>query len=165
MDQKLRHRSQFVLTTVFFNFGRKKIENLRFKNGHFSTICGHFLGNYIVIFHKTEIQTVILRCLVYKNIDWIKSYNKILVKIFIFLCLKMHHFRANLPKWVLTPQKETNCHIFKIATFSKLFGGFMAHIIRQNADKRIKYFFELFTNKFFEHTFVSLLMDESISRY
>ena len=25
----------------------------------------------------------------------------------------MHHFRASLPKWVLTPQKETSCHIFK----------------------------------------------------
>ena len=40
----------------------KKIKNICFKNGHFSTICGHFFGNYIDIFHKTEIQTVILRC-------------------------------------------------------------------------------------------------------
>jgi hypothetical protein len=52
---------------VFFNFGRKKNENLSFKNGHFLTICGHFYGNYIYIFHKTEIQTVILRCLVCLN--------------------------------------------------------------------------------------------------
>ena len=27
----------------------------------------------------------------------------------------MDHFRASLPKWVLTPQMETNSHIFKVA--------------------------------------------------
>ena len=30
----------------------------------------------------------------------------------------------------LTPQKETSCHIFKAAIFSKLFGDFMRHTIR-----------------------------------
>ena len=44
--------------------------------------------------------------------------------------LKMHYFRGSLPKWVLTPQKETSCHIFKIAIFSKFFGEFMSPIIR-----------------------------------
>ena len=34
-----------------------------------------FFGNYIDIFHKTEIQTVILRCLVCLNLNWIKSYD------------------------------------------------------------------------------------------
>ena len=33
-----------------------------------------FFGNYINIFHKTEIQTVILRCLMGLNLDWVKSY-------------------------------------------------------------------------------------------
>ena len=61
------------LTTEFFNFGRKKPENLSFKNVHFSTISGHFLANYMNIFHKTEIQTVILRCLVCLNLNWVKS--------------------------------------------------------------------------------------------
>ena len=58
------HKSYIFLTTVFFNLGRKKTENSSFKNGHFLTICGHVFGNYIDIFHKTEIQMVILRCLV-----------------------------------------------------------------------------------------------------
>ena len=79
----------------------KKIKDKCFKNGHFLTICGHFFGNYIDIFHKTEIQMVILRCIVCLNLNWIKSYNIMLVKK-IFLCLKMHHFRAILPKWILT---------------------------------------------------------------
>ena len=105
---------------------------------------------------------VLLRCLVCKNLNWIKSYNKILVKIFIFSCLKMPHFRSNLPKWVLTPQKENSCHIFKMPTFSKLFGCFMAHIIRQNAGETIKYFFEFFNYKDFQFTFVSLFMHKSI---
>ena len=65
------------LTSLFFNFGRKKIKDKCFKNGHFLTICGHFFGNYIDIFHKTEIQTVILRCILCLNVNWIKSYDAI----------------------------------------------------------------------------------------
>ena len=30
--------------------------------GHFTSISGHFSANYIKIFHKTEVQTVTLRC-------------------------------------------------------------------------------------------------------
>ena len=37
------------------------------------TISGHFFAYYIKIFHKTEIQKVILRCLVCLNPYWIKS--------------------------------------------------------------------------------------------
>ena len=51
------------------------IQNLQFINGHFMTISGHFFVNYMNIFHKTEISTVILRCLTYLNLNWIKSYN------------------------------------------------------------------------------------------
>ena len=73
MDQKLRHKSQMFLRTEFFYFGRKNTENLSFKNGHFSTISGHFFANYINIFHKTGIPTIILRCLTCLNLNWIKS--------------------------------------------------------------------------------------------
>ena len=118
---------QFI---YFFNFVRKKTENLWLMNGGFTTISGHFFANYIKIFHKTEIQTVILRCLVCLNLNWIKSNNTILAKLFIFSCLKIHYFRASLPKWVLTPPKETSSHIFKMALFPKFFGAFMKHIIR-----------------------------------
>ena len=90
--------TQFFLTSVFFNFGRKKNENLSFKNGHYSTICGHFFGTYIEIFHRTEIQPVILRHLVCLNLNWIKSYDILLAKIVFFSSLKMHYFRASLPK-------------------------------------------------------------------
>ena len=44
-------------------------------NGHFTTIYGHVFANYIDIFHKTEIQTVILRCLVCLNLNLVKSYD------------------------------------------------------------------------------------------
>ena len=40
-----------------------------------TTISGHFFANYISIFHKTEIQTVILRCLTDLNLLWYKSYD------------------------------------------------------------------------------------------
>ena len=59
----------------------------------------------------------------------------------------MHLFRGILPKSVLTPQNETICHFFKMTIFSKFFGDFMRHIIRYNAVKKIKYFFELFINE------------------
>ena len=42
-----------------------------------------------------------------------------------------------LPKWVLTPQKETSSHIFKRAIFSKKFGDLISHIIRLYAGKVI----------------------------
>ena len=42
LGQKLQHKPQFVLRIVFFNFGRKKSENLILKNGH--------LGPFVVIF-------------------------------------------------------------------------------------------------------------------
>ena len=44
-----------------------------------------FFANYIKIFHKTEIQTVILRCLVCLNPNWIKSNAMISVKIIFFM--------------------------------------------------------------------------------
>ena len=49
-----------------------------------------------------------------------------------------------------------------MAIFSKFFGGFMIHIIRLNAGKGIKYFFELFINKVFENAFVSIFAHKTI---
>ena len=95
LEQRLLHKTQFP---VFCNFVRKNTENLWLINGHFRTISGHFLANYIKIFHKKEVQTVILRCLVCLNLNWIKSYNLILVKIICLSCLKILHFMASLPK-------------------------------------------------------------------
>ena len=42
----------------------------------------HLFGNYTIIFHKTGIWMVILRCLVCKNLNSIKSCNIILIKSF-----------------------------------------------------------------------------------
>ena len=50
-------------------------QNLQFINGLFTTISGHFFINFIKIFHKTEVPTIILRCITYLNLDWIKSYD------------------------------------------------------------------------------------------
>ena len=47
-----------------FSILEEKNANLFFLNGHFLTISGHFFASYINIFHITEVQTVILRCLV-----------------------------------------------------------------------------------------------------
>ena len=94
------------LLLVFCNFVRKTKENLWLINGHFMTISGHFFANYMKIFHKTEIQTVILRCFGCLNLNWIKRCNIKLVKNNFFSCTKMHHFRAIPPKWILTTLRK-----------------------------------------------------------
>ena len=38
------------------------------------TVSGHFFAICIFIFHKTEVRTVILRCLTGLNCNWLKSY-------------------------------------------------------------------------------------------
>jgi hypothetical protein len=43
-------------------------------NGLFTTISGHSFANCISIFHKTEVQTIILRSLTGLNLNWLKSY-------------------------------------------------------------------------------------------
>ena len=130
MDQKLWHKLQFCFCFHFFHFVRKKNENLQLINGHFTTIYGRFSANCNKIFQKTEAQTVILRCLVYLCLDWIKSYDIILVKNIFFSCLKMHYFRSILPKWVLAPTNETSSHFFNVAIFPKFFWAFIKDITR-----------------------------------
>ena len=44
-------------------------------NDSCTTISGHSIVNYINIFNKTEVLTVILRCLMCLNVNWFKSYD------------------------------------------------------------------------------------------
>ena len=106
----------------FFNFVRKFVTHKLPFYDHFWP----FTANYSKIFHKADVQMVILRCFVQLYLNWIKSYNIKLVKNFFF----MHYFKAILPKSDLAPPKETSSHIFKMAIFPKFFGAFMKHIIR-----------------------------------
>ena len=50
-------------------------KDLQLINGRFMTIFGHFFANFIYIFHKTEVQTVIFRCLTGLDLNLIKSYD------------------------------------------------------------------------------------------
>ena len=43
-------------------------------NNCYEMFSGHFFAICIFIFHKTEVQTVILRCLTGLNLNWFKSY-------------------------------------------------------------------------------------------
>jgi len=52
------------------NFKKRQLINI-----HFKTMYGHFFANYMFIFHKTKIQTVILRCLRIINLNFYKSYD------------------------------------------------------------------------------------------
>ena len=54
-------------------------------NAHFSTISGHFPANCIFIFYKTEVQTVILRCLTSLNLIRHKKYDAKAQKMCVFV--------------------------------------------------------------------------------
>ena len=138
LDETLWHKTHFFLSPLIFNFERKNLKNAWLI--HFLTVCGHFFANFMNIFKKTEVQMVILRCLVSLYLNWIKSYYIILVKKQFFLCLKVHNFRAILPKWFFTPQKEISCHIFKMVILTKFFDDLMNHITREYAGKKMKLF-------------------------
>ena len=127
LDQKPQYKIQILPILFFFQFCKKKIENLWLINGYFTTISGHFFANYMNIFHKTEIQMVISGCLVCLNPNWIKSNDIISAKIFFFHALKMHHFRASPQKWVWTPPKEISSLIFKMNIFPILWGSHNPH--------------------------------------
>ena len=43
-------------------------------NNYCRTLYGHFFAICMFIFHKTEVQTVILRCWMGLNLNWFKSY-------------------------------------------------------------------------------------------
>ena len=43
-DQKLRYKTQFLIFSSFFNFGRKNPENLWLINDHFFTLFVIFFG-------------------------------------------------------------------------------------------------------------------------
>ena len=62
-------RHIFFISFFFAILQRKNTENLWLINGHLGTIFGHFLANYMKIFHKKEVQSVILRCLVCLNLN------------------------------------------------------------------------------------------------
>ena len=51
-------------------------QNLRQLNCCFTTISSHFFTIYIYVFHKTEIDTVILRCWMGLHLTWFKIYDK-----------------------------------------------------------------------------------------
>ena len=82
--------------SIFFSFVKILFENLRLINGNFKTIFGHFFAKYKYVFHKTEDMKAISMCLACLNLNWVKSYDILLVKILLFSCLKMHHFRGIL---------------------------------------------------------------------
>ena len=67
-------------------------------NNCYKTVSGHFFAICIFIFHKTEVQTVILRCLMGLDLNWFKSYglkcSKTQIFSFLFFCdsVQKHKF-------------------------------------------------------------------------
>ena len=45
------------------------------KCAYLKPISSHFFANYMIVFHKTEVQKIILRCLMGLNSNWFNSYD------------------------------------------------------------------------------------------
>ena len=71
-------------------------QNLRLIDGHFPTLCSHCFANYMNIFHKTEVQTVILRCWMVLYLNWFKSYLWQKTQIFISLSVSFNFGKKKL---------------------------------------------------------------------
>ena len=77
----------------------KKLTTFAF--GQFMTISGHFIANYINIFHKSVVLTVILRGLTTLNLNLIKSYdlNSNYFCQLCFLILEEKIWRLKFQRW------------------------------------------------------------------
>ena len=72
-----------MVSSIFSENERKQVNRKyrlfgnerEFINGCCGIICGHFFVICINIFHKTEVQTVILMCLMGQNLIWFKNYD------------------------------------------------------------------------------------------
>ena len=80
------------------------IKKILFWHSHFTTTSGHLIAKlhkYINIFHKTEVQMIILKCLTCLNLNWIKGYdmkhNFFLIRVFQF-CKKIPKKLYVIPK-------------------------------------------------------------------
>ena len=77
-------------------YGKDRMFYASFAFCWFSTISSQFFAIYICIFHKTEVQTVILRCLPGLNSNWFKNYDikgKYFHFLFIVILFKNTHFQ------------------------------------------------------------------------
>ena len=63
-----------LIWKLCFSILEEKTLKIKFQKWPFLDPLWSFFVIYIDIFHKTEIQTVILRCLVCLNLNWVKSY-------------------------------------------------------------------------------------------
>ena len=80
--KNLEHENLWLSNISNYLWNLKKWSKLCFETkstklgvGHFTSISGHFLANFIDSFHKTEVLTVILMGPTCQNLIWIKSYN------------------------------------------------------------------------------------------
>ena len=83
------------------------------------TVFGQFFANFMNIFHKTEVKTVILRCLVSLNLNWIKSYYTMLVKK-IFSMPKNTSFQGYFAEVSFGTSEGNQLSYFQNAYFDKI---------------------------------------------
>ena len=73
-ELNISYRIATVSKKLYFSYVEGESQNLRLINCHFTTLSSHFFGIAMCIFHKTEMQTVILRCWTGLYLNWFYSY-------------------------------------------------------------------------------------------
>ena len=120
MDESLWQETQFFLSPLIFSFERKKSWKFVTHKWPLLTVFGHLFANFMNFFHETEVQTVILRCLVSLNLNGIKSYYIILAKKKFFGCLKMHRFEGYFAEVSFETSERNQRSYFQSAYFDKI---------------------------------------------
>ena len=131
-----------------FQFCKKKERKFTPHKWPFYDHFWPFPTSYIEVFHKTEVQTVILRCLVCLNLNWIKSDNIILVKNFFFFHTWKCIILAQYAEARCYPQKRWIAFDFKFKKFSIKQAIFISEIfyppVKAPKQKKFEVFFAVF---------------------
>ena len=77
-------------------------------------MSGHSFANYMFIFHKTEIQTVLLKCLRSLNLNWYKAYDKKTQK-----CKKCKKWK-HLFLYKIAKKREMEIFVFCVINFEPI---------------------------------------------
>ena len=91
---------------------------------HFITTSGQIFANCMFIFHKKEVQTVILKCLMSQNTNWFKRYDtKCTLRLHKALAkLEIHHQNLHLIKDHFTTISGLFCVNYTINIYWKVIG-------------------------------------------
>ena len=96
---------------MYFFLPKDLFETKLKKCAYLKPISSHFFANYMIVFHKTEVQKIILRCLMGLNSNWFKSYDT---------KHKYFHIRFFAILYKFEKKREMEIFAFCVITFEQI---------------------------------------------